>query len=50
LITKYNSQESETQNFDPDKIAAKFIDLMEKLPIHAAAFSPSIGGIACYTN
>lgn len=48
IISGFKSPESEAQNFDPEKVAAKFIDLMEKLPINAAAFSPTIGGIACY--
>lgn len=48
IISGFKSPESEAQNFDPDKVAAKFIDLMSKLPIKAAAFSPSIGGVACF--
>ena len=48
IISGFKSPESEAQNFDPEKIAAKFIDLMKKLPINAAAFSPAIGGVACY--
>ncbi|MBP6985221.1 MAG: hypothetical protein KBB83_01365 [Alphaproteobacteria bacterium] len=48
IISGFKSPESEAQNFDPDKVATKFIDLMGNLPIRAAAFSPSIGGVACY--
>lgn len=48
IISGFKSPESEAQNFDPEKVSAKFIDLMDKLPINAAAFSPSIGGVACY--
>lgn len=48
VISGLKSPESEAQNFDPDKITEKFINLMEKLPIKAVAFSPMIGGIACY--
>ncbi len=48
IISGFKSPESESQNFDPEKITAVFIDLMSKLPINAAAFSPSIGGVACY--
>jgi phosphoglycolate phosphatase-like HAD superfamily hydrolase len=48
IISGFKSPESEAQNFDPDKVAERFISLMEQLPIQAAAFSPLIGGIACY--
>jgi len=48
IISGFKSPESEAQNFDPTKVAARFIALMEKLPIQAAAFSPTMGGIACY--
>ncbi len=48
IISGFKSPESEAQNFDPDKVAARFIALMEKLPIQIAAFSPTIGGVACY--
>lgn len=40
--------ESELQNFDPVKIIAKFKELMAKLPIHIATFSPAIGGTECW--
>ena len=49
IISGFKSVESEAQNFDPEKVIAKFKELMTQLPINAAAFSPSIGGIACYT-
>lgn len=48
IISGFKSPESEAQNFDPETVAAKFISLMEQLPIHAVTFSPNIGGIACY--
>jgi len=48
IISGFKSPESESQNFDPSKVANRFIDLMGKLPINAAAFSPYKGGIACY--
>ncbi len=48
VISGFKSSESEAQNFDPDIVANKFIELMHQLPINAAAFSPTIGGIACY--
>jgi hypothetical protein len=48
IISGFKSPESEMQNFDPEKVTATFVNLMGKLPINAAAFSPSIGGIACY--
>lgn len=48
IISGFKSPESESQNFDSSKVASKFIDLMDKLPINAAAFSPYRGGIACY--
>jgi len=48
IISGFKSPESEAQNFDPDKVVAKFIALMTKLPINAAAFSPTIEGVACY--
>jgi hypothetical protein len=48
IISGFASPESEAQNFDPEKTAARFIDLMSQLPIKAAAFSPTIGGVACY--
>lgn len=40
--------ESEMQNFDPHLIISKFHDLMKKLPIQIATFSPAIGGTECY--
>jgi hypothetical protein len=40
--------ESELQNFDPEKVIAKFTTLMSQLPIRVATFSPAIGGIECY--
>ncbi len=40
IISGFKSPESEAQNFDPEKVSAIFIDLMNKLPINAAAFSP----------
>ena len=48
IISGFKSPESEAQDFDIEKITDKFIDLMAKLPINAAAFSPNIGGVACY--
>lgn len=48
IISGFKSPESEMQNFDPEQVTATFVNLMEKLPINAAAFSPSIGGVACY--
>ena len=48
IISGFKSLESEAQNFDPEKVIAKFKELMTQLPINAAAFSPSIGGVACY--
>lgn len=48
VLSGCKTPESELQNFDHEKITARFINLMEKLPINAAAFSPLIGGIACF--
>lgn len=48
VISGYKSPESEAQNFDPEKVTERFITLMNQLPISAAAFSPTIGGVACY--
>lgn len=48
VISGFKSPESESQNFDPEKNIDRFIDLINKLPISAIAFSPSIGGIHCY--
>lgn len=48
IISGFKSPESEAQNFDPEKVAARFTDLMAQLPIDAVAFSPMIGGVACY--
>ena len=48
IISGFKSPQSESQNFDHDKLANKFIDLMTQIPITAAAFSPTIGGVACY--
>lgn len=49
IISGFRSPESELQNFDPDLVTAKFINLMNILPIQAVAFSPAIGGIECHT-
>lgn len=38
----------ERQNFVSELIRKKFIKLMNELPINAVAFSPKIGGTACY--
>jgi hypothetical protein len=48
IISGFKSLESEAQDFDPEKVKDNFNKLMENLPINAAAFSPSIGGVACY--
>lgn len=48
VISGFKSPESETQDFDPLPIIDKFMNLMNKLPIYAVAFSPRMGGIACY--
>ena len=48
IISGFKSPESEAQNFDPKKMIEKFKELMTQLPINAAAFSPNIGGVACY--
>jgi len=48
IISGFKSPESEMQNFDSEKIAARFAELMIKLPINAAAFSPAIGGVECH--
>lgn len=48
IISGFKSPESEMQNYDPDKVIDRFKDLMHKLPINAAAFSPLIGGKGCY--
>ena len=48
VISGFKSPESESQNFDPKVVAEKFIKLMNELPIQAAAFSPTIGGIECF--
>ena len=48
IISGFKSPESESRNFDPEKIIDQFTQLMKKLPITAVAFSPKIGGVACY--
>lgn len=48
IISGFKSSESEKQNFDPEMVIARFKDLMGKLPVSLALFSPAIGGIACY--
>lgn len=48
IISGFKSPESEAQDFDPDKISQRFINLMNQLPINAVAFSPTRGGVACY--
>lgn len=48
VISGFKSLESESQNFDPEENITRFTDLMNKLPISAVAFSPSIGGIHCF--
>lgn len=48
MISGIKNAESEMQNFDPEKIIERFKALMEKLPLKAIAFSPMIGGVACY--
>ncbi|HQS83568.1 MAG: hypothetical protein B7Y25_02005 [Alphaproteobacteria bacterium 16-39-46] len=48
MISGFKSPESEAQDFDPEKVASNLKDLMTKLPIKVAAFSPLIGGISCY--
>ncbi len=40
--------EHESQDFDPEKVVAKFTALMEQLPITAAVFSPANGGTECW--
>ncbi len=37
IISGFKSPESEAQNFDPEKVIAKFKELMTQLPINAAA-------------
>ena len=48
VISGFKSKESEAQNFDPEKIITRFTELIKNLPINAALFSPTIGGICCY--
>lgn len=48
IISGFASPESEAQNFDPDRVAARFKDLMSVLPVRVAIFSPTIGGVECY--
>lgn len=48
IISGFKSPESELQNFDPLLVAKSFKNLMQQLPIEAAVFSPTIGGIECY--
>ncbi len=48
VVSGFKSPESESHNFDPDIVADLLVSLMRELPISAAAFSPSIGGISCY--
>lgn len=48
VISGFKSPESEAQNFDPDMVIKRLTDMMSVLPISAAAFSPAIGGVACY--
>lgn len=48
IISGCKTVESEQQDFDPDKVVAKFTELMSKLPINAAVFSPHVGGVSCY--
>jgi len=48
VISGFKSIESESKNFDPKGVEEKFIQIMEELPVNAAAFSPTIGGIECF--
>ena len=48
IISGFKSPESESQNYDVDKIVERFTTLMNKLPVKAALFSPKIGGVECY--
>ncbi|MBS0185610.1 MAG: hypothetical protein JSS34_04630 [Proteobacteria bacterium] len=48
MISGFKSPESESQNFDPEKIISYLKTLMKKLPLSVAVFSPHIGGISCY--
>jgi hypothetical protein len=40
--------ESELQNFNPDGLVKRLQSLMNTLPISAATFSPTIGGVECF--
>jgi histidinol phosphatase-like enzyme len=48
ICSGMKTPESESQNFDPEKIIAKFTTLMLELPISIAVFSPAIGGTQCW--
>ena len=48
IISGCKTPESELQDFDPENVIKRFKDLMTKLPIQVAAFSPAIGGVECY--
>jgi histidinol phosphatase-like enzyme len=48
ICSGIKTPESESQNFDPEGVANKFKNMMNDLPIKAAAFYSLIGGVACY--
>ena len=48
IISGCKTPESEVQNYDPEKVIQRFQNLMNRLPVSLALFSPTIGGVACY--
>lgn len=48
IVSGYKSPKSESRNLDPEHVIERLKALMQLLPIDAAAFSPYIGGIACF--
>jgi hypothetical protein len=48
ICSGIKTPESESQNWDPDWIIARFTMMMATLPISMVTFSPAIGGIECW--
>ena len=48
ICSGMKTPESESQNFDPENIIARFKVLMLNLPVSIAIFSPAIGGTECW--
>lgn len=48
ICSGFKSAETEKRNYDTQGVIKRFRQLMEKLPISAAVFSPAIGGVECW--